>query len=228
SAVAAEAEEEEVETKQKGKKGKGKGKALLDEADVVAGGLTEGAFDLEKLDEGMVDVVGKLRVGLKTVVGRVGRVTPALLDSIRVESEGRKSPLAEFATVSVKDGKDLLVTVYEESSMKAVSQALYDSPLSLTPQAASATSFRVPVPRPDWDKRQQLVRQAQDLCESARVSIRAVRGKGQKEIKSDVDAKLANKEEGRADTKKLDAATKKRTDEVDAIFEQAKKVLMDE
>ncbi|KAL8276164.1 hypothetical protein RQP46_011422 [Phenoliferia psychrophenolica] len=227
AAAVQEDEADEVEVEGKGKKGKGKGKGKEAEVVVSAGG-GEGVFDLEKLEESMVDAVGKLRVNLKTVVGRVGRVTPALLDNIRVESEGSKRPLAEFAAVSVKDGKDLLVSVYEEGFMKAVSQALYDSPLGLAPQAASATSFRVPVPKPDWDKRQLLVKQAQDMCENARVAVRAVRGKGQKDIKSDVDAKVVNKEEGRGDTKKLDASTKKRTDEVDAIFEQAKRVLMDE
>lgn len=29
--------------------------------------------------------------------------------------DGQKRPLNEFATVTVKDGKDLLVTCYEES-----------------------------------------------------------------------------------------------------------------
>lgn len=38
-----------------------------------------------------------------------------LLDSVRVEMDGKKRPLSEFATVSVKDGKDLVVSVYEES-----------------------------------------------------------------------------------------------------------------
>lgn len=66
----------EIEAKGKGKKGKGKGKALLDEADLVADAHSDGVFDLGKLEESMVDAVGKLRVGLKTVVGRVGRVTP--------------------------------------------------------------------------------------------------------------------------------------------------------
>jgi ribosome recycling factor len=37
------------------------------------------------------------------------------LDGIRVEMDGQKRPLNEFATVTVKDGKDLLVTCYEES-----------------------------------------------------------------------------------------------------------------
>lgn len=101
----------------------------------------------------------------------------------------------------------------------------------------------MPVPRADWDKRQQLVRQASELCESARVAVRSSRTKGQKDLKSDIDAKAFSKEEGRGETKRvsrcshqslsspadssflqLDTSTKKRTDEVDTIFEQAKKV----
>lgn len=43
--------------------------------------------------------------------------TPDLLDGIRVEDgdSGKRVPLAELATVSVKDGSHLIVSVYEES-----------------------------------------------------------------------------------------------------------------
>ncbi|GAA5902801.1 hypothetical protein JCM5296_002885 [Sporobolomyces johnsonii] len=208
-----------------GKKGKGK---LLTEDDLTNKQLPGENFELKKLEERMEDSIGKLRVGLKTVVGRVGRITPALLDNIRVDSPEGKRPLGEYATVSVKDGRDLLVTCYEEDGVKAVTAALYASPLNLTPQATSATSIRVPIPRLDWDKRQQLVRDAQALCEKARIAIRQVRTDGQKEIKADVDAKVIGKEESRTETKKLDDATKKKTAEVDKVFEDAKKVLMDE
>lgn len=85
--------------------------------------------------------------------------------------------------------------------MKLVSEALYASPLSLTPQPISSTAFRVPIARPDWEKRQQLVRQASELCENARMSVRSTRGKGLKDSKSDLDAKLVNKEDGRNDVK---------------------------
>ncbi|GAA6010897.1 hypothetical protein JCM11491_004590 [Sporobolomyces phaffii] len=204
-----------------GKKGKGK---LLTEDDLtdmqLPGEKYESKVLLDRMDQG----IDRLRVSLKTVVGRVGRVSPALLDNIRVESPEGKRPLNEFATVSVKDGKDLLVTCYEEAGVKAVTAALYASPLNLTPQPSGATSIRVPVPRPDWDKRQGLVRDAQDLCEKARIAIRQTRNDGQKEIKKDVDAKVVGKSEGIAEGKKLDEATKKKTAEVDKIFEDAKKV----
>lgn len=61
----------------------------------------------------------------------------------------------------------------------------------------------MPIPKADWDKRQQFVRQASDLCEHARVAVRNARTKGTKDIKSDVDGKVVSKDEGRSDTKKV-------------------------
>ncbi|GAA5871924.1 hypothetical protein JCM8547_003305 [Rhodosporidiobolus lusitaniae] len=204
-----------------GKKGKGK---LLTDNDLTDMQLPGEVFELKVLEQRMADSVERLRVGLKQVVGRVGRVTPALLDNIRVETPEGKRPLNEFAAVSVKDGKDLLVSCYEEAGVKPVTAALYASPLNLTPQSSGSTSIRVPVPKPDNAKRQELVKDAQNLCEKTRIAVRQVRTDGQKEIKADVDRKVIGKEEGRAEGKKLDEATKKKTAEVDKIFDQAKKV----
>ncbi|BGP45474.1 hypothetical protein JCM10450v2_001293 [Rhodotorula kratochvilovae] len=208
--------------KGKGKKG-GKGH-LLTEDQLLDTQLPGEQFELKRLEADMENAVDRLRVGLKQVVGRVGRVSPALLDNIRVDTPEGKRPLNEFASVSVKDGKDLLVTCYEEDGVKPVTAAIYASPLNLTPQPAGSTSIRVPVPKPDWDKRQQLVRDAQALCEKARIAVRQVRTDGQKEIKRDQDSKVVGKEEARAEGKKLDDATKKKTAEVDRIFEEAKRI----
>lgn len=71
--------------------------------------------------------------------------------------------------------------------LKPVSAAIFASPLSLAPQAISATALRVPIPRADWDKRQQLVKQASDLAEQARIGVRLVRTKAQKEIKAELE-----------------------------------------
>ncbi|GAA6053682.1 hypothetical protein JCM3770_001694 [Rhodotorula araucariae] len=210
-------------------KGKRAGKGhLLTEDQLVDKQLPGEQFHLKRLEADMDAAIDRLRVGLKQVVGRVGRVSPALLDNVRVETPEGKRPLNEFASVSVKDGKDLFVTCYEEAGVKAVTAAIYASPLNLTPQPAGSTSLRVPVPKADWDKRQQLVRDAQALCEKARIAVRQVRTDGQKDIKRDQDAKVVGKEEARTEGKKLDDATKKKTGEVDRIFEEAKKVLMDE
>lgn len=87
--------------------------------------------------------------------------------------------------------------------MKAVSAAIYASPLNLAPQPSGAATLRVPVPRPDLDKRQQYIRDAQALCEKARNTIRAHRIDGQKDIKRDVDDKVVGTSEARTEGKKV-------------------------
>lgn len=57
----------------KGKKGKGK---FVEEDDAGANGEDQGSFDLKAVESSMDEAVDKLRVGLKSVVGRVGRVSP--------------------------------------------------------------------------------------------------------------------------------------------------------
>lgn len=82
-------------------------------------------------------------------------------------------------------------------ALKAVLASLFASPLSLTPQTLSPTSLLVPVPKPTWEKRKVLVKDASALCESARVRIRGVRGKGGRELKE------FEKEEGKREGKKV-------------------------
>lgn len=134
--------------------------------------------------------------------------------------------------------------------------------LSLNPSVVDETTLRVPVPRsavqlstakfllspcrPDMQTRTQLTKKASDLAENARISIRAARHQGQKDLKADQDNKVVGEGDARKDTKhvrvegeshhatwadilsQLQDATKKRTDEVDQIFAQARKLLMDE
>lgn len=87
--------------------------------------------------------------------------------------------------------------------MKAVSAAIYASPLNVAPLPAGSSSFRVPIPRPDDAKRQQYVRDAQALCEKARNTIRGHRIDGQKDIKRDVDEKVIGTSEARSENKRV-------------------------
>ncbi|KAG6335343.1 hypothetical protein ID866_3754 [Astraeus odoratus] len=133
-----------------------------------------------------------------------GRVTPALLSPVRVEAYGKGSDpvkLEEVATVGVKDGSMLLVTVFDEHNMKAVEQGIYSAKLpNIVPQKQDSRTIRIPIPKPTVEARTALVSNAQRLAEDARVQIRRVhqssvkKGKYQKHsIELDEFQKLADK-----------------------------------
>jgi len=189
--------------------------------------LPNESFDLVELENEMDDCVDRLQKGLRGIVARVERVSPQILDPIRVEYDGHRGVLAEYAAVSVKDGSTLMVNAYSEEYVKELMRAFQSSNLGLSPVQANPTSIRITVPKPDLDKRRELVRQASELAETARIAIRNARHKGQKAIKHDVDEKVVGKDEAKGEGKKLDVATQKRTAEVDSVIERARKVLMD-
>ncbi|KAI6117115.1 ribosome recycling factor domain-containing protein [Pisolithus croceorrhizus] len=107
-----------------------------------------------------------------------GRVTPSLLAPVRVEVHGKGNDpvkLEEIATVGVKDGSLLIVTVFDENNMKGVEQAIYDAKLpGIVPQRQDTRTIRIPIPKPTVEARTALVSNAQRLAEESRVQIRRV------------------------------------------------------
>lgn len=80
--------------------------------------------EYEKADKKMQAAVEWYRKEVASLETRAsGRVTPALLSSVRValpDSQGELFRLEDLATVGVRDGSTLLVTVFEEHVCNAI------------------------------------------------------------------------------------------------------------
>ncbi|KAG2151183.1 ribosome recycling factor-domain-containing protein [Suillus bovinus] len=107
-----------------------------------------------------------------------GRVTPALLSPVRVELPGKGKDLLkleELATVGVRDGSTLIITVFEEHNLKAVEQALYAAKLpNIVPQRQDSRTIKIPIPRPTVEARNALTTTAQRMAEDTRVQLRKI------------------------------------------------------
>ncbi|KAF8552465.1 ribosome recycling factor [Imleria badia] len=103
-----------------------------------------------------------------------GRVTPALLTPVRVEkSRGQAVKLEEVATVGIKDGSVLIVTVFDEQNMKAVEQGIYAAKLpNIVPQRLDSRTLKIPIPKPTVEARNALAGTASRMAEDVRVQIR--------------------------------------------------------
>ncbi|KAI0711326.1 ribosome recycling factor [Earliella scabrosa] len=125
--------------------------------------------------QGVLDWFRKEVAALETRA--TGRVTPAVLSPVRVKlpgaSDARGVRLEEVATVGVKEGTTLLVTVFEEHSLKYVEQAIYEAKLpSITPQKVDSRTIKVPIPKPTVETRNALYTTAARQAEEARVQMR--------------------------------------------------------
>lgn len=120
----------------------------------------------------MDDHVGGLRRELGRL--RVDGAHAGLLDDVRVPAYGGVAPLADLATVAVRDG-GLRVGVHDPSLVGAVDKAIRGAGLGLNPAPAGGGGLTVRVPRASAATRAEMVKTVARAGETARIAIRAAR-----------------------------------------------------
>ncbi|EPQ53424.1 ribosome recycling factor [Gloeophyllum trabeum ATCC 11539] len=147
-----------------------------------------------------------------------GRVMPSLLDPVRVTlKDGERVKLDEVATVGVRDGSVLVVTVFEEGNLKHVETAIYDAKIpSVVPQKQDSRTIRIPIPKPTVEARHALYTTAHRLAEECRVQIRKHHSAALKKGKFDKHSK---------EIEEFQKLTDQQIAEVDKILTQMKKNL---
>lgn len=122
---------------------------------------------------------------------RTGRASAGLIDNIRVDYYGSKTPLNQLATVSVPDARSLVVKPFDASSLKDIERAILSSDLGFNP-SLEGKMVRISIPPLSQEQREKLAARVKSLAEDARVSMRNVRRDVLKEVEG------AAREKGRA------------------------------
>ncbi len=112
---------------------------------------------------------------------RTGRAAPALLDGVKPEAYGAKTPLTQLASVSVEDARTLRVIPWDASLMRTIEKAITDENLGLG-VATDGQGLRVSFPELTAERRAQLTKLARDKAEQAKVTLRGHRTDALKEI----------------------------------------------
>ncbi|MDP3685494.1 MAG: ribosome recycling factor [bacterium] len=131
-------------------------------------------------------VVAHLETVLKGL--RTGRANSGLVEHLEVESYGTKMRLKELATVTVPDARTIHIQPWDKDQVPVVAKAIESSPLGVMPTVAG-TMIRLTIPPLTEERRRDLTRLLGRYLEEARVSIRNIREKQVKELKSQKDAK---------------------------------------
>jgi ribosome recycling factor len=113
---------------------------------------------------------------------RAGKASPEMLDDVLVDYYGSPTPLNQVGNVSAPDPRLLTVTPWEKNMIPAIDKAIRESNLGLNPTSDS-DMVRVPIPSLNEERRKQLVKQAKDEAEQARISLRTVRKDSMAELK---------------------------------------------
>lgn len=117
---------------------------------------------------------------------RTGRASAALFDKIRVEYYGTPTPLNQIANISVPEARLIVIQPFDRNAIGDIEKAILSSELSLNPNNDGKV-IRINIPPLNEDRRKELVKQAKNMAENTRVSIRNIRRDTNDQIKdSDV------------------------------------------
>ena len=105
---------------------------------------------------------------------RAGRVSAALLDNVKVDLYGERSPIKYGATISVLSPTDLQVRPFDVTTLKGMVGGINKADLGCT-VTQNGNAIILKFPAPSEERRQDLIRQAKKCAEEGKVAVRNIR-----------------------------------------------------
>ena len=128
---------------------------------------------------------------------RTGRANPVILDGVMVDYYGTPTPLRQLANVTVADAALLVAQPFDTSQIAAMERAIHTSGLGLNP-SNDGKVIRIPIPVLTEERRKDLVKQAHEMTEASRNSVRQARREGNDQLKvMQKDKKISEDDEHR-------------------------------
>jgi len=140
------------------------------------------AYDFTKFKNKASDTENWFRE--ETALLRTGRATPALIENIKVDYYGAKTPLKGAASISVDDARTLSVKPWDTDSLLPIEQAVSGSELGVQ-AIVERDIVRVIFPELTEERRKSLLKLLSEKLEEAKISLRRER----EEIWRDVQKK---------------------------------------
>ena len=181
-------------------------------------------FDTKPYEDKMAQALDHFQDELKKV--RTGRAHAGMLDGVMVEVYGARMPLNQVANVTAPEAQMLLVTPYDPSNLQNIAAAIRnDQSLGFNP-SDDGRVVRVPVPALTEERRKQLVRQASDKLEEARIALRNVRQDGIKDAKKMKESKELSEDDLKRIEKEFDRLMGEYQDKLETAFKTKEKDIL--
>lgn len=115
---------------------------------------------------------------------RTGRANPNMLNNVMIDYYGEMTPINQMSQISVVEGRQLVIKLYDPSQLTVVEKAINAANLGINAQN-DGTVVRMNVPALTEETRKQLSKEVGKYEEEAKVAIRNIRRDINEDIKRD-------------------------------------------
>lgn len=138
---------------------------------------------LKKAEEKMASAIAFLDDELARI--RAGKANPKILDGVKVPYYGELVPLTNVASINTPDAKTIIITPWEKPLIKEIEKAIINSEVGITPEN-NGEIIRLGIPPLTEERRRELVKQAKQEAENAKISVRNARRDAIESLKKSV------------------------------------------
>lgn len=157
---------------------------------------------------------------------RAGRAHPSMFSKITAEYYGTPTPLQQLASFTAPEARVILIQPFDQGAMQAIERAIRDSDLGVNP-ADDGKVIRCVFPELTEERRKEYIKVARGKAEDGRVAVRNLRrGAKQSLERLEKDGEVG-KDDVTGAEKRLDAMTKKHTDEIDEMLKNKEAELIE-
>ncbi len=157
---------------------------------------------------------------------RTGRAHPSLLEHIMVPYYGVDTPITQVASISVQEGRTLVLQIFDKGAIEATEKAILTSDLGLTPNVAGQV-IRITLPPLNEERRRELTKIVGGEGENTKVAIRNIRRDANSTLKDLEKEKEISEDELRAAESNIQTLTDEKIKSVDTMVADKEQELME-
>lgn len=156
---------------------------------------------------------------------RTNRVTPSLIENLRVDVYGSKMPLVQIASITAPETKQLLVEPWDKNILKDVERAIETASLGLS-VTNEGQHLRLIMPAMTEETRKEIIKLLNTKVEASRVALRKLRDRLKEEILAEEKNKDISQDERYALVDNLDKMTREYTEKIETLGQKKEKEIM--
>lgn len=157
---------------------------------------------------------------------RAGRAHPALVENIKVDYYGAQTPIKQMGTISIPEPRQILISLWDKTAIKAVEKAIQASQLGVMPQV-DGENIRITLPELTKERRVELSRLVKKYAEEARVAIRNIRRDVLDELKKQEKDSEISEDELRRLQDEIQEITNEYIEMVNKVLEEKEKEILE-
>ncbi|MDE7174904.1 MAG: ribosome recycling factor [Helicobacter sp.] len=156
---------------------------------------------------------------------RSGKVSIAILDSIRIDYYDTPTPLNQVGSVIAQDASTIVITPWEKNLLKDIERAIQEANIGVNPNNDGET-IKLFFPPMTSEQRKEIAKEAKNIGEKAKVAIRNIRKDSNDKVKKLEKDKAISEDDAKRGQEEIQKFTDEAVKKIDELVKHKEEELL--